>query len=950
MYIAFDRNFNRVHIEDSIVREKYFCPYCQSPVVIRKGDIRQHHYAHAKGAVCSDTWSAERNSNDCEWHKEWQDKFPVDNQEISLALGEIKHRADVMIRRTVLEFQHSSLNSEKFSNRNAFYAGLGHKAIWIFDFQELYEEGRFEIERFKDYVSVDWKRPRHTFDDFTDARRLDGIELYFQITPDKMLRITKIYPIGFERFEAKEIAVEDLLQSLMGTDGSFAKPEPEDLSQNPEYIDFKNKYGIALNAQQERAVQTISGANLLLAVPGSGKTTVLVARIGFMVVCKHIPPQSILALTYTTKAADEMRIRAVKQFGNDVGRVVFKTINAFAYEVLKYYESTPYSTGKMFKIIEEPDRIQLLRKIYRQINLGEEYPTEEEIKQLGVDITRKKNGVDLDEMESAIPNFEKIYNEYKDHLNNSKKMDYDDQNRYALNVLRNYPEILQHFKKQYQYICVDEAQDTSKCQHELIRIMSGDNIFMVGDEDQSIYSFRGAFPRALTDFEANYRNPYILRMEMNYRSRSEITDIANRFVSRNTMRHPKSMAANRGKGGKVELLSYKSRSEEYEQIYERFCCNVNEETAILYRDADCGIDLIALLLKNNIQFRLLQNSTTFFTNRFVCDVKFFIRLALNPYDTDAFMKIYYKVNGAKYKKQAAANIAKHAKLNQKTITESIRGNRKGNTFADHIEHIHNLSNNPAAAIRYIADMTDQGKNPRTPVTLEILAQYVQNVSELEGYLEYLKNKIEQASDSNYNAKLTLSTIHGAKGMEYDNVVILDVNDRFIPHCTPNDIEENEDKKDLYQEERRLFYVAMTRAKDDLYIAHVKGNDSVFVNELFGKQEGNRCCGSFTCNEQTHSNLNSILKPLVNQKKIFEADFSPDTAFKNAEISDYNIGSIIKHQNLGIGRIIELTKIKVDVNIITIRFTNGRTDKLHLESVVQNNLIMLGITEKQEKHY
>ena len=945
MYIAFDRNFNRVHIKDSIVREKYFCPYCQSPLMVRKGDIRQHHYAHARGAVCSDTWSAERNSNDCDWHKEWQDIFPIDNQEISLALGEIKHRADVMIRRTVLEFQHSSLNSEKFSNRNAFYAGLGHKVIWVFDFQELYEEDRFEIEHSGNIVSVDWKRPRHTFDDFTDIRRLDGIELYFQIESDRMLRITKIAPFGFERFEAKEITVEQFLQGLMETDGTFAKPEPEDLSQNPKYLEFKDRYGITLNAQQERAVQTISGANLLLAVPGSGKTTVLVARIGFMVICKNISPQSILALTYTTKATDEMKTRAVKQFGNNVGRVVFKTINSFAYEVLKYYEGTQYAKGKMFDIISEANRTLLLRKIFCKLNPDEEYPTEEEIKQLGVDITRMKNGVDLDEMDCSIPNFDKIYTEYNNQLKNSKLMDYDDQNRYALSVLSSYPALLQHFRNIYQYICVDEAQDTSKCQHDLIRIMSGDNIFMVGDEDQSIYSFRGAFPRALTDFEMTYRNPYILRMEMNYRSHSEITEIANRFVARNTMRHPKSMTANRGKGGKVELLSYKSRSEEYEQVYKRFCCDINEETGILYRDADCGIDLIAMLLKNNISFRLLQNSTTFFTNKFVRDVKAFIRLALNPCDTEAFMKIYYKISGAKYKKQAATKIANYAKNSRKSILEAIRGNKKGDTFADHIQRIHDFSNNPAFAIRYIANITDQGKTPRTPVTLEILTQYVQNISELEGYLDWLKNEIEQASKGNNFAPLILSTIHSAKGMEFHNVVILDVNDRFIPHCTPDDIEENEEKKDLYQEERRLFYVAMTRAKDNLFIVHTENNNSVFVNELFGKQARTKYPESPAYSRQTSFYSNPYKPPVVQQRSISRAIIPSDIIFQKAEVSDYTIGSVIKHQNLGIGTIIDISEIKEGVNIITIRFTDDRTDKLPLESVVQKNLIMIGIRSK-----
>ena len=401
------------------------------------------------------------------------------------------------------------------------------------------------------------------------------------------------------------------------------------------------------------------------------------------------------------------------------------------------------------------------------------------------------------------------------------------------------------------------------------------------------------------------------------------------------------MTANRGKGGKVELLSYKSRSEEYEQIYERFCRNAKEETAILYRDADCGIDLIAMLMKNNISFRLLQNSTTFFTNKLVRDVKDFIRLALNPYDADAFMKIYYKISGAKYNKQAAGKIAGYAKNNRKSILEAIRGNKKGDTFADHIERIHDLANNPTAAIRYIANITDQGKTPRTPVTLEILTQYVQNISELEGYFDRLKNEIEQASNSSHFAQLTLSTIHSAKGMEFHNVIILDVNDRFIPHCTPSDIEENEDKKDLYQEERRLFYVAMTRAKDNLYIAHVTQTDSCFVNELFGRQSRETCNNHTTYRERHKSYSTSYSSPSVTKGPSSNIIIPSDIEFRAASVSDYTINSLIKHRFLGIGIITDITEIKEERTLITIRFTDNRIDKLPLELVVQSELILLG---------
>lgn len=153
----------------------------------------------------------------------------------------------------------------------------------------------------------------------------------------------KISERGLENFVAKKITVSDFLESLKASNGNYPNPEHEDLKQNLAYFAFKKKYNITLNPQQERAVQTVNGANLLLAVPGSGKTTVLIARIGYMVICRHISPQCILALTYTKKAAEEMENRAINLFGDIVRGVSFKTINAFSYEVLKYYENSSFS-------------------------------------------------------------------------------------------------------------------------------------------------------------------------------------------------------------------------------------------------------------------------------------------------------------------------------------------------------------------------------------------------------------------------------------------------------------------------------------------------------------------------------------------------------------------------------------------------------------------------------
>ena len=819
MYIALNSNFIRTYIDEASSNDDYYCPFCKAPLDIRRGDIRRHHFAHAKHHLCTDTWSRDRSENDSTWHKKWQERFPIDNQEIPLKLGNIKHRADVMIERTVLEFQHSPLSPEKFSDRNTFYAGLGHKVIWVFDFTDL------SFSQREDFYY--WTRPKRTFRNYSDIARANQTELFFQIDENTLIRVTDVSPNGFECFQGYKISVTDFVNSLKHHDDTFPAPLPEDLYDNPEYLDFKQQYGIELNKQQERAVQSISGANLLLAVPGSGKTTVLIARIGYMVHCKHIASNSILALTYTTKAAAEMDNRYRSKFGND--GVTFKTINAIAESIINYYCNAENRTR--FILLSEIEKQSYLRKAYKEVT--DEYPTEAEIKQLGTEVTRVKNNSDLPDMEAFTPDFDKIKSKYDQYLLENKRMDFDDQILFAIGILRKHPYIQSFYKARYKYICVDEAQDTSQKQHELIHMLAGDNIFMVGDEDQSIYNFRGAFPRALTNFERNYPNPYILRMETNYRSYKEITEIANKFISRNFNRNPKQMLASRNKGGITEELSFIDRKEEYDKIVE-ICCNINEDTAILYRDSDCGINLIANLLKRNIPFNLLQNSTTFFSNRKVLDTLALIDFYLDQTNYEAFLRIYYLFG---FKKDAAQKLVRFCKYNHKSISESSSSN-KMHFILNALKHDTVYGIVKQAALFVIR--TDNLKiAQRYSDVLALLGNNIESIREYHSYIDYLKEAIA-SYENKEDVLLTLSTIHSAKGMEFKNVIILDVYEGVIPKTPKEAIEENEDKKDLYQEERRLFYVAMTRAKDKLSIVRVKNEICAFVDEIFGTERSTPC--------------------------------------------------------------------------------------------------------------
>ncbi len=240
--------------------------------------------------------------------------------------------------------------------------------------------------------------------------------------------------------------------------------------------------------------------------------------------------------------------------------------------------------------------------------------------------------------------FPAVYHAYCQTLRQRRLMDYDDQMVYALKILRQYPEILAQIQDRYEYFCVDEAQDTSKIQHHIIRLLASRsrNLFMVGDEDQSIYGFRAAYPQALTEFERVYPQAKILYMEQNYRSTREIVALADRFIQRNRDRHPKHLRAARGSGPQPGTIEVYDRRQQYRYLA-KVAENCVRETAVLYRDNDSVLPLLDLLDRAGLPYRCRQVESLFFTHRIVRDMTDIIHLAQDPADGEGFLNVYYKL-------------------------------------------------------------------------------------------------------------------------------------------------------------------------------------------------------------------------------------------------------------------------------------------------------------------
>ena len=282
--------------------------------------------------------------------------------------------------------------------------------------------------------------------------------------------------------------------------------------------EFDRKYTSQLNPQQLAAVHAVGGAVLLLAVPGSGKTTVLVTRLGYMLCCCGISPDAILTMTYTKAATREMQKRFVRLFGQDCPQVPeIRTINGVSSKIIDFYART-HGSGSTFTVVEnEGELAKIVSDLYRE--LSGEFATQSVIKELRKGIAYVKNMMlgkeDLGELDTGFDQFPELYAQYNLALRQRRWMDYDDQMIYAKTILENYPDILAHFQDAFPYICVDEAQDTSKIQHAIIQLLARKtgNLFMVGDEDQSIYGFRAAYPDALMQFEQTYPKARVLLME-----------------------------------------------------------------------------------------------------------------------------------------------------------------------------------------------------------------------------------------------------------------------------------------------------------------------------------------------------------------------------------------------------------------------------------------------------
>lgn len=689
------------------------------------------------------------------------------------------------------------------------------------------------------------------------------------------------------------------------------------------YKEFAEKFNISLNVQQSEAVRSVTGTTLLLAVPGSGKTTALVARLGYMLFCRGAAPEEILTMTYTVAAARDMQERFAAMFGDAAAkRLEFRTINGVSARIIRLYERR-YDRRAFELINDEREISALLSEIYAQVS--GETAAESDIKALRTAVTYAKNMLlddeGVKELEKGMKGFGEMYRLYNERLRQRERMDYDDQMVYAWQILRRCPELLAELRRRYRHICVDEAQDTSKIQHMIIEQLArgGESLFMVGDEDQSIYGFRAAYPKALMDFEKVYPGARVLLLEKNYRSTRQIVELANKFICKNLDRRPKNMVDVRGEGCEVREISVKDRSAQYAWL-EKAAADCRRETAVLYRDNDNALPLIDRLERGGIPYRCRQMDGAFFSNRVVRDITDIIRFAYDPTDGGNFLRIYYKL-GARISRDAAETAVRMADGRYDILETLIQLEGISKWTYHRCQELQTnfaalTDENAGRAVYRIVNymgygdyLEERGYDRNKAQILRALGEHEPTPLRLLERMDELQELIRE-NRGDPECRFILSTIHSSKGLEYDRVFLMDIIDGVLPKTRmAADGEIVRDEREAYEEERRLFYVGMTRAKNEL------------------------CLFTFTQPELYSSFARDLFPQKAAAKPEARYTLSPYLGYPVSRGGELDVGSAVVHKKFGGGVI--TSKLG---DIVTVAFENGMDKRLSLSASMRNGTL------------
>ncbi|WP_147533263.1 UvrD-helicase domain-containing protein [Bacillus marasmi] len=647
-------------------------------------------------------------------------------------------------------------------------------------------------------------------------------------------------------------------------DKPFIKAPAYQMQQKHPYLEDLALAGFQLDASQAAAVTNTEGPLLVLAGAGSGKTRVLTARTAFMLVEKRIAPSSIMLVTFTAKAAAEMKERLTrypKLSPALVNSLVTGTFHSIFYRILAFHAREKWDSRNLLK--KDWQKEQILKEAGRELDLDE--------KEFSYDLALQKisywkNNLEWANTVKPADAWEEkvalLYKHYEESLRNNHLFDFDDMLIGCYQLFLDDPALLENYQNRFHYFLIDELQDINKVQYELIKLLSAKtkNVCGVGDDDQSIYAFRGSDPSYLLDFEYDFPTAQTIVLDQNYRSNHEIVSVANKIISQNKRRRTKSMNAQVSyHQAPISFYPY-DEEEEATMILTDILEKIGQgkrpsDFAILFRTNTGSRAMFERLVHSSIPFKIDQDIESFYDRFIVKGMLAFLRLSLNEDDQNAIKTV---LPALFIRQNALSDIKADSILQDCTMLESLSRLKTSYAFQAKklkkmVPILRGLSTlSPAVAIETVekelgfgdfvkkrgneGNLLDKGSDDVRD--LKVAAKNFTTVVEFLEHTDHMKamNKEMKAISKNVQDAVTLSTIHRSKGLEYNTVYVLGTVDGTIPHDYALESLRNGDAAPL-EEERRLLYVAVTRAQEQLYLSiperirGKKANQSRFLSIL-----------------------------------------------------------------------------------------------------------------------
>ncbi len=672
-----------------------------------------------------------------------------------------------------------------------------------------------------------------------------------------------------------------------------------------------------LNDKQKEAVLYNEGPLLIIAGAGAGKTKTLTTKIAYLIEEGFAMPYNILAITFTNKAAKEMKDRLFSLIGDLAKQVQVSTFHSFGLKLLREnYKKLGYE--KNFVIMDSDDSLTVVKKIIKDLGYDPKIYNPRAIRNK---ISSCKNEMMTPEMYEryAVSDYEKVilevYKKYEEKLQKNNSVDFDDLLLLPIKLFKENKEVLDRYQDQYQYILIDEYQDTNEAQYILSKLISAKNrkITCVGDDSQSIYSFRGANYKNILNFEKDYKDAKTILLEENYRSTTTILDAANQVIKNNKQRKDKNLWTNRGQGEKIKYYRAYNERDEAQYVIRKIKELRNKDVeykdiAVLYRTNAQSRVLEEEMLKENMPYRVI-GSFYFYSRKEIKDLIAYLRLIHNSKDNVSLLRV---INTPKrgIGLKTIENLTRKADEEGTSIYDAITAGKELE-FKKIIEKLKTLSEELTLTelIDKVLDASgmrqelESEKTLESEVRLENLEEFksiTKSFEEREGLISLedflleisLISDVEEYKDD--PNRVSLMTVHSVKGLEFNHVFVVGMEEGIFPHM--NSLMELSD----LEEERRLCYVAITRAKDDLHLVNARRRT------LFGKEQINPV--SRFIGEINKDLIETNVKEEIPKQ---EEKINTEDVFREEEV-DYQVGDYVYHETFGAGRVVEVTTTLVSV--------------------------------------